>query len=96
MLQLEGISVSIGPVAILRNVSLGVGAGEFAGQPLGHQRPWALAGPAELDHVQPVVVRLDPFHVAEEVFEVVGQRGARGTSAEERRRHPGQHPQQSR
>src|SRR5918996_1935511 len=31
MLRLEGISVSIGPVGILRNVSLQVGAGEFAG-----------------------------------------------------------------
>ena len=31
MLRLEGISVSIGPVGILRNVSLEVGAGEFAG-----------------------------------------------------------------
>jgi branched-chain amino acid transport system ATP-binding protein len=31
MLQLDGISVSIGPVAILRGVSLDVAAGEFAG-----------------------------------------------------------------
>jgi branched-chain amino acid transport system ATP-binding protein len=31
MLRLEGISVSIGPVGILRNVSLEVGAGQFAG-----------------------------------------------------------------
>ncbi|HSA71035.1 MAG TPA: ATP-binding cassette domain-containing protein [Steroidobacteraceae bacterium] len=31
MLRLENVSVSIGPVAILRGVSLGVGAGEFAG-----------------------------------------------------------------
>ena len=31
MLRLENVSVSIGPVAILRVVSLGVGAGEFAG-----------------------------------------------------------------
>ena len=31
MLRLEGISVAIGPVGILRNVSLEVGAGEFAG-----------------------------------------------------------------
>src|SRR5918992_5089156 len=31
MLRLEGVSVSIGPVGILRNVSLEVGAGEFAG-----------------------------------------------------------------
>jgi len=31
MLRLEGVSVSIGPVGILRNVSLAVGAGEFAG-----------------------------------------------------------------
>jgi branched-chain amino acid transport system ATP-binding protein len=31
MLSLEGVSVSIGPVAILRNVNLDVHAGEFAG-----------------------------------------------------------------
>jgi branched-chain amino acid transport system ATP-binding protein len=31
MLRLEGVCVSIGPVGILRNVSLEVGAGEFAG-----------------------------------------------------------------
>jgi branched-chain amino acid transport system ATP-binding protein len=31
MLRLEGISVSIGPVGILRSVSLEVGAGQFAG-----------------------------------------------------------------
>lgn len=31
MLRLENVSVSIGPVAILRGVSLGIGAGEFAG-----------------------------------------------------------------
>jgi branched-chain amino acid transport system ATP-binding protein len=31
MLRLDGVSVSIGPVAILRNVSLEVGAGQFAG-----------------------------------------------------------------
>jgi branched-chain amino acid transport system ATP-binding protein len=31
MLRLDDISVSIGPVSILRGVSLGVGAGEFAG-----------------------------------------------------------------
>jgi branched-chain amino acid transport system ATP-binding protein len=31
VLQLDGISVSIGPVAILRGVSLEVGAGQFAG-----------------------------------------------------------------
>ena len=31
MLRLEGISVSIGPVGILRKVSLEVGAGQFAG-----------------------------------------------------------------
>ena len=31
MLRLENVSVSIGSVAILRGVSLGVGAGEFAG-----------------------------------------------------------------
>ncbi|HEX5767719.1 MAG TPA: ATP-binding cassette domain-containing protein [Burkholderiales bacterium] len=31
MLRLENVSVSIGPVAILRGVSLGVGVGEFAG-----------------------------------------------------------------
>ena len=31
MLRLENVSVSIGPVAILRGVSLDVGAGEFAG-----------------------------------------------------------------
>ena len=31
MLRLSGISVSIGPVGILRNVSLEVGAGRFAG-----------------------------------------------------------------
>jgi branched-chain amino acid transport system ATP-binding protein len=31
MLRLDGVSVSIGPVAILRNVSLEVGKGEFAG-----------------------------------------------------------------
>jgi len=31
MLRLEAVSVSIGPVGILRNVSLEVGAGEFAG-----------------------------------------------------------------
>jgi len=31
MLRLEGVSVSIGPVGILRNVSLTVGSGEFAG-----------------------------------------------------------------
>ena len=31
MLRLDGVSVSIGPVAILRKVSLEVGAGEFAG-----------------------------------------------------------------
>ncbi|HEU4351998.1 MAG TPA: ATP-binding cassette domain-containing protein [Burkholderiales bacterium] len=31
MLRLENVSVSIGPVAILRGVSLGVGTGEFAG-----------------------------------------------------------------
>ena len=31
MLRLENLSVSIGPVAILRGVSLGVGAGEFVG-----------------------------------------------------------------
>jgi branched-chain amino acid transport system ATP-binding protein len=31
MLQLDGVSVSIGPVAILRGVNLSVGAGEFAG-----------------------------------------------------------------
>ncbi len=31
MLRLERISVSIGPIAILRNVSMEVGAGEFAG-----------------------------------------------------------------
>jgi branched-chain amino acid transport system ATP-binding protein len=31
MLRLERISVSIGPIAILRNVTMEVGAGEFAG-----------------------------------------------------------------
>jgi branched-chain amino acid transport system ATP-binding protein len=31
VLRLENVSVSIGPVAILRGVSLGIGAGEFAG-----------------------------------------------------------------
>jgi branched-chain amino acid transport system ATP-binding protein len=31
MLRLDGVSVSIGPVAILRNVSLEVGGGQFAG-----------------------------------------------------------------
>jgi branched-chain amino acid transport system ATP-binding protein len=31
MLKLEGVSVSIGPVGILRNVRLQVGAGQFAG-----------------------------------------------------------------
>lgn len=31
MLRLENVSVSIGPVSILRGVSLGVGTGEFAG-----------------------------------------------------------------
>jgi branched-chain amino acid transport system ATP-binding protein len=31
VLRLENVSVSIGPVAILRSVSLGVGVGEFAG-----------------------------------------------------------------
>lgn len=31
MLRLDGVSVSIGPVGILRNVSLEVGSGEFAG-----------------------------------------------------------------
>lgn len=31
MLRLDGVSVSIGPVAILRGVSLEVGAGQFAG-----------------------------------------------------------------
>jgi branched-chain amino acid transport system ATP-binding protein len=31
MLRLEGVSVSIGPVGILRNVSLQVAAGQFAG-----------------------------------------------------------------
>ena len=31
MLRLDGVSVSIGPVAILRNVSLEVGPGQFAG-----------------------------------------------------------------
>jgi branched-chain amino acid transport system ATP-binding protein len=31
MLRLSGVSVSIGPVRILRNVSMEVGAGEFAG-----------------------------------------------------------------
>jgi branched-chain amino acid transport system ATP-binding protein len=31
VLRLENVSVSIGPVAILRGVSFGVGAGEFAG-----------------------------------------------------------------
>jgi branched-chain amino acid transport system ATP-binding protein len=31
MLRLDGVSVSIGPVGILRNVRLEVGAGEFAG-----------------------------------------------------------------
>jgi len=31
MLQLDGVSVSIGPVAILRGVSLEVGSGQFAG-----------------------------------------------------------------
>jgi branched-chain amino acid transport system ATP-binding protein len=31
MLRLEGVSVSVGPVSILREVSLDVGAGEFAG-----------------------------------------------------------------
>jgi branched-chain amino acid transport system ATP-binding protein len=31
MLRLDGVSVSIGPVGILRKVSLEVGAGEFAG-----------------------------------------------------------------
>jgi branched-chain amino acid transport system ATP-binding protein len=31
MLRLEGISVSIGPVGILRNVSLEIGTGRFAG-----------------------------------------------------------------
>jgi branched-chain amino acid transport system ATP-binding protein len=31
MLRLDGVSVSIGPVGILRGVSLEVGAGEFAG-----------------------------------------------------------------
>jgi branched-chain amino acid transport system ATP-binding protein len=31
MLRLEGVSVSVGPVSILRQVSLEVGAGEFAG-----------------------------------------------------------------
>jgi branched-chain amino acid transport system ATP-binding protein len=31
MLRLDGVSVSIGPVTILRGVSLDVGAGEFAG-----------------------------------------------------------------
>jgi len=33
--------------------------GELAGQPLRDERPRSLAGPAELDDVQPVVVRLD-------------------------------------
>jgi branched-chain amino acid transport system ATP-binding protein len=31
MLQLDGVSVSIGPVAILRRVSMEVGSGQFAG-----------------------------------------------------------------
>ena len=31
MLRLEGVSVSVGPVSILRQVSLDVGAGQFAG-----------------------------------------------------------------
>jgi branched-chain amino acid transport system ATP-binding protein len=31
MLRLEGVSVSVGPVSILRQVNLAVGAGEFAG-----------------------------------------------------------------
>jgi branched-chain amino acid transport system ATP-binding protein len=31
MLRLEGVSVSIGPVGILRNVSLEIGTGQFAG-----------------------------------------------------------------
>jgi ABC-type branched-subunit amino acid transport system ATPase component len=32
MLRLDGVSVSIGPVTILRGVNLDVAAGEFAGQ----------------------------------------------------------------
>ena len=31
MLRLEGVSVSIGPVAILRNVGMEIGSGQFAG-----------------------------------------------------------------
>jgi branched-chain amino acid transport system ATP-binding protein len=31
MLRLDGVSVSIGPVGILRNVSMEIGSGEFAG-----------------------------------------------------------------
>jgi branched-chain amino acid transport system ATP-binding protein len=31
MLRLEGVSVSIGPVGILRNVSMQIGSGQFAG-----------------------------------------------------------------
>ena len=31
MLQLRGVSVSIGPVGILRNVSMEIGTGLFAG-----------------------------------------------------------------
>lgn len=31
MLRLSGVSVSIGPVAILRNISLDIGSGQFAG-----------------------------------------------------------------
>ncbi|HYN13005.1 MAG TPA: ATP-binding cassette domain-containing protein [Burkholderiales bacterium] len=31
MLRLDSVSVSIGPIAILRNISMQVGAGEFAG-----------------------------------------------------------------
>src|SRR5215207_923940 len=31
MLRLDGVSVSLGPVSILRQVSLDVGAGQFAG-----------------------------------------------------------------
>src|SRR5687768_5323682 len=39
MLKLEGVSVSIGPVGILRNVRLQVGPGEFAGL-IGRNGAW--------------------------------------------------------
>ena len=61
------------------------GARELAGQPLGDERPRTLAGAAELDHVQPVVVRLDE----------AGQRTALAQGRDvagggDHRRHPGE------